>query len=65
MNIVELVSFLYVAASFGSMPRSGISGSQVVLCSICEEPSGRFPEWLYQFAIPQANGGVFINSVRD
>jgi hypothetical protein len=27
MNIVEHVSLLYVGASFGGMPRSGIAGS--------------------------------------
>jgi hypothetical protein len=27
MNIVEHVSLLYVGASFGNMPRSGIAGS--------------------------------------
>jgi hypothetical protein len=29
MNIVEHVSLLYVRASFGYMPRSGITGSYV------------------------------------
>ena len=34
MNIVENVSFFYVGASFGYMPRSSIAGAQVVLCLV-------------------------------
>jgi hypothetical protein len=34
MNIVEQVSLLYVGASFGYMPRSGIADLQVELCPI-------------------------------
>jgi hypothetical protein len=37
------------------MPRSGIAGSSSsTMPNFCEESSDRFPEWLYQLAIPPA-----------
>jgi len=48
MNIGGHLSFLYVGASFGYIPR----GLKVVQCPIFEEPPDRFPEWFYQLSYP-------------
>jgi hypothetical protein len=52
MNIVELVSLLYVGASFEYMLRSGIVWFSGYYVQFSEEPPKGFPEWLYQLAIP-------------
>ena len=53
MNIVEHVSLLYVGASLGYMPRSGIAGPSGNTMSIFFSVTDRrSPEWLYQLAIP-------------
>jgi hypothetical protein len=54
MNIVEHVSLLQVGASSSYMPRSGIiaGSSSSTMPNFSEEVPNRFPEQLYQLAIP-------------
>jgi len=53
MKIVEHVSLLYVRAFLGYMPRRRIAGSSDSGMSNFLRHLDWFPEWLYQFAIPQ------------
>jgi len=65
MNIVEHVSLLYVGASFGYMPRSGILDPQLVLCSVFWGTSRLIFRMVVPACSPSNNGGVFLFSTSS